>query len=385
MVHEMNFEHAYRCWGYLAGVFDAARLAWNRYSPNRTTAEVHAYALEEFEERLLYSVTPLSVATGAVAVHGQRSISHELLKTSISPGADHSIGANGGKLAARFAQSESSGPEWAASAASPVVGATSKLLGRASAGSASALNVVLIDESLPDCGALAQAVTPGAVVVEYNSTTNTATQVLDRVIALGAATHEQIASLTILSHGDPGEFELGNQWISTQTIGALQSEWQAVGQHMQGGGNIYIFSCDTGQSAAGGQALVNQVSQLTGARVFATDNLTGAGSGWALDVASVGAAPQLAAGLDVPLNAAILAGYRYDLNAPVVTLNATTADYTANGAPVVLAPSSRSAAALPLTPPPPCPLPAITPPARIVWRSPAPTALPAALMQPPAY
>ena len=75
MVHEMNFEHAYRCWGYLAGVFDAAQLAWNRYSPNRTTAEVHAYALEEFEERLLYSVTPLSVATGAVAVHGQRSIS----------------------------------------------------------------------------------------------------------------------------------------------------------------------------------------------------------------------------------------------------------------------------------------------------------------------
>ena len=375
----MIFENdtTYRCWGYVVGVLDSARFAWNRYSPNRAAAQIQDYALEEFEERLLYSVTPMAVAIGAAA---PTASTH--LPTRFSRTPPRTLPTTRSMREAvrwrRVLHNRNRQPMGRDGLPTPsaVVDTTSTTLIQANHGSDSAKHGSdredRLDRRQPG---RSRRVGPGGragtVVIGYNSTSDTATQVLDRVIVASTRSHEQIASLTILSHGDPGQFELGNQWVSTQTIGGLQSEWQALGRRLQSQGSIYIFSCDTGQTAAGGQVLVNQLAQLTGASVFATDNITGAGGGWNLDVASAGAAPRLAAGLDVPLNSQILAGYQYNLNAPIVTLNATTAGYVANSSPITLAPPSRSAAAPPIKPRPPCPLPATTSAARTISRLPA--------------
>src|SRR5262249_11745834 len=89
-----------------------------------------------------------------------------------------------------------------------------------SAGANSAATVVLIDQNLADSSLLQQAVTPGAKIFMFDSNHEAATQTLENVISWATARSSSIGSLTILSHGQAGAFELGNQWISTTTLAA---------------------------------------------------------------------------------------------------------------------------------------------------------------------
>jgi hypothetical protein len=345
----MIFEQqTYRCWAYLVGMVDSARLAWKQQSSSRTAPKTHDYELQEFEERLLYSATPLAVALpGAAAGHGQHTLSRDALPNCGAQSPEHTVKVDSTPLLpsnSRAGQTKCAvnGTDSTAFAVSSVTVASPAILGRASPGAAptpATLNVILIDQTLADHNSLTRAAAPGAVVIQYSSLSDTATQVLDRVIAASSAAHEQISSLSILSHGDPGKFELGNQWVSTETVGALQAEWQALRQHLQPGGNIYIFGCDTGDHSAGGQILVDQLAQRTGSNVFASNNITGAGGDWKLEVASTGAQREREAGLAIPLDTSVLADYRYALAAPVVNLNTGSLSYTENQAATALAPN----------------------------------------------
>ncbi|NLX05086.1 MAG: DUF4347 domain-containing protein, partial [Phycisphaerae bacterium] len=193
------------------------------------------------------------------------------------------------------------------------------------------LDVVLIDNSLNDRELLFQSVDGKSVVIEYNSLFDTSTQVLNRVIATAAGRHEAIGSLTILSHGNPGEFTLGNQWITGNTVGEQQAVWRELGKVFAPGGNIYVFGCNTGDPSGGGQVLLNHLAAWTGADVFASNDITGAGGDWTLEVASVGAQQELAAGLAVPLDFQELAGYRWFLaGPPSLTTTVTALSYTEN-------------------------------------------------------
>src|SRR5690242_4833358 len=81
-------------------------------------------------------------------------------------------------------------------------------------------DVVLIDAALPDAAVLERAA-QGATVVMYNGRRDSAAEVIGRVadIATGGV---KIHSLSILAHGNRGQFALGDQWFSAQDLTTKQ-------------------------------------------------------------------------------------------------------------------------------------------------------------------
>ncbi|GAG25344.1 unnamed protein product, partial [marine sediment metagenome] len=77
-------------------------------------------------------------------------------------------------------------------------------------------------------------------------------------------------------------------------------------------------SCNVAAESGDGQALLDQLAALTGADVFASNDLTGAHGDWNLEAASAGDADELAAGIDTVLDVEELADYTGTLAAPVI-------------------------------------------------------------------
>ena len=185
--------------------------------------------------------------------------------------------------------------------------------------------VVLIDSQLADSGQLIADVAPGSKIFVYNSQTDSANQVLQRVVAWADAAGSQIQDLAILSHGVGGAFELGNQWISATTLPQTVADWQRLSSVLSPGAAIEIFGCDVAAPGSHGQSLLNALAAATRAAVFALTDTTGAGGNWQLEAASAGASPAALALSAVPLNTSLLAAYPAVLGGTTITVT-TSAD-----------------------------------------------------------
>lgn len=146
-------------------------------------------------------------------------------------------------------------------------------------------NVVLIDSTLPDVQALARAFAGERHVMLYDGNHENATQVLQRVTQAASSAGRRIGSLSILSHGTPGAFALGNELVSVGTIGRTAAAWREIGRSMAPDGQIYLYGCST---AAGqvGSSLLSRLSKLTRADVFGSTDVTGDGGDWILEAQS---------------------------------------------------------------------------------------------------
>jgi hypothetical protein len=88
-----------------------------------------------------------------------------------------------------------------------------------------------------------------------------------------------IAAIHIISHGKPGALELGNATIDLQAIEERAGQLEARRASLTPEADILLYGCDVAQPAEG-RMLVTALSQLTGADVTASDDLTGnAGQG----------------------------------------------------------------------------------------------------------
>ncbi len=105
------------------------------------------------------------------------------------------------------------------------------------------LDIVLVDNQLSACEELAGAASNTAHVVVYDGAEDSARDVIN-VLAEAA-------------------------WA-----------WQGLAESFADGANIYIFGCSVAGDSAGGQELLDSFAELTGADVFASDNLTGADGDW---------------------------------------------------------------------------------------------------------
>ncbi|MGF1498211.1 MAG: LamG-like jellyroll fold domain-containing protein, partial [Elainellaceae cyanobacterium] len=94
-----------------------------------------------------------------------------------------------------------------------------------------------------------------------------------------------LASVQIISHGDEGRVQLGNTVLSSETLPQYQAQLQQWGAALSESGDILLYGCRV--AAGTGQVFVEQLSQLTGADVAASDDLTGnaaLGGDWQLEV-----------------------------------------------------------------------------------------------------
>ena len=167
------------------------------------------------------------------------------------------------------------------------------------------VDVVLVDSQLQDSLTLEQAVRSGAHLIAYDGSTDTAHDVLQRVTEWVATRGELIKSLSILSHGAAGGFELGRDWITDSSLILDPSDWLHVARYMTQDANIYVFGCNVA-STAEGQELLDDLASLTSTNVYASNNISGVGGDWILEARSNGSPSYDASGMVVPLDVELL-------------------------------------------------------------------------------
>jgi hypothetical protein len=140
--------------------------------------------------------------------------------------------------------------------------------------------LVFIDPSIPDFRALLAGIVPGEQVVVLDPGRDGVAQMAEAL----AGRHD-VAAVSVLSHGGPGEVQLGSATLNLANVESYGAQWQAIRSALAPGADLMIYGCDVAAGAQGA-ALVNRLSALTGANVAASVNLTGVaalGGDWLLE------------------------------------------------------------------------------------------------------
>ncbi|RLC22082.1 MAG: hypothetical protein DRI57_00710 [Deltaproteobacteria bacterium] len=148
---------------------------------------------------------------------------------------------------------------------------------------AESVEIVLVADSLPDYHKLTAAATPGTRVIVYDAASESVADVIGRITELG----QPVDSVSILSHGEAGNFRLGNEVVTADNVDENADAWESLRSVLTDDSHIYVFGCNAGSGE--GQSLLDSLSDATGADVWASDDTTGKLGDWDLEVGSEGA------------------------------------------------------------------------------------------------
>ncbi|ROM66195.1 glycosyl hydrolase [Pseudomonas brassicacearum] len=141
-------------------------------------------------------------------------------------------------------------------------------------------SVVFVDSRVKDSASLLEGVAPGTQVVQLDATKDGLQQIADYL-----DTHQGVSSVQIIAHGNAGDLWLGNSYLSADNVQARSEVLAQIGQDMNVGGDILIYGCYTAEGERG-LSLVDSLAQLTGRDVAASDDRTGLGGDWDLEIAT---------------------------------------------------------------------------------------------------
>ncbi|SFX95697.1 MULTISPECIES: Ig-like domain-containing protein [unclassified Pseudomonas] len=141
-------------------------------------------------------------------------------------------------------------------------------------------SVVFVDSRVKDAANLLQGVAPGTQVVQLDAGKDGLQQIADYL-----DTHQGISSVQIIAHGNAGDLWLGNSYLSADNVQARSEVLAQIGQDMNVGGDILIYGCYTAEGDRG-LSLVDSLAQLTGRDVAASNDRTGLGGDWDLEIAT---------------------------------------------------------------------------------------------------
>lgn len=171
------------------------------------------------------------------------------------------------------------------------------------------LDIILVSGDLPDIQQLVAAAQPGAYVHVFEAQANAA-EVLQQTVDFAAEKQLPIGNLAIVTHGEAGSIQFGDTAVTNQQLQQHSDAWQALGQQMTADASLQVYGCEVASNADGVQ-LVNNLAALTGADVQASDDLTGTGGDWQLEVATAEVNQLLDGDVD----------YAHSLADPVVDMN----------------------------------------------------------------
>jgi hypothetical protein len=143
--------------------------------------------------------------------------------------------------------------------------------------------LVILDAQIDDVYHLAAGVAEGIEVVVLNPEQD-GVQQITKILAQ----QQHITHLHILSHGLPGALQLGSNWLSLATLDSYRQDLQAWSNALAADAHISLYGCRVAAGAAG-RNLLAQLSELTGAGISASENLTGnadLGGDWLLEVST---------------------------------------------------------------------------------------------------
>ncbi len=140
--------------------------------------------------------------------------------------------------------------------------------------------IVFVDDRVKDYQQLVSNLAADTQVVVLNDKQDGLQQ-----IASYLALHSGTKAVEILAHGNAGELWLGNSYLSTANISAHAESLARIGNGLVAGGDILIYACNTAEGEAGLQ-FVNSWATLTGRDVAASNNRTGVGGDWDLEIST---------------------------------------------------------------------------------------------------
>jgi hypothetical protein len=185
--------------------------------------------------------------------------------------------------------------------------------------------LVVFDTQIPDLHILMAGLVEAADLLVLDPNQDGIAQITQFLIA------QPVTALHIVSHGQPGLLQLGQTQITSANLSdyaGLLRLWAST--------EILLYGCEVGQGETG-RNFIAQLSELTGARIAASETATGnaaLGGHWNLS-ATTG---QIESGL--AFRATALNTYRGILapsnNNPVVTPSVVTPSYSENGAAILL-------------------------------------------------
>ena len=108
---------------------------------------------------------------------------------------------------------------------------------------------------------------------------------VEQITELLAASKGQYDAIHILSHGSEGSVSLGNTELTNDNAQDYADQLATWSESLTEDADLLFYGCDLGGDADG-EALINYVSDVTGADVAASDDLTGAadkGGDWDLE------------------------------------------------------------------------------------------------------
>ncbi|QEI04817.1 DUF4347 domain-containing protein [Pigmentiphaga aceris] len=171
-----------------------------------------------------------------------------------------------------------------------------------------AREIVFIDSRVKDPQTLLAGLAEGVEVVYLNAQADGLAQMAE---ALGES--GEYAAVHVFAHGDNGRMLLGNTLVDEGALAGHADTLAALGRGLTEDGDLLLFVCDLGSGEVGAR-FVASLAALTGADVAASDDRTGAGGDWDLEVT------QGSIDSGGVLSAEALAAYQYSLAIPTATI-----------------------------------------------------------------
>ncbi|QJD71152.1 Calx-beta domain-containing protein [Marinobacterium sp. LSUCC0821] len=143
-----------------------------------------------------------------------------------------------------------------------------------------AREVYFIDASLADVQTLINAVPTDAEIFMVEAGVDGFAFMAETL-----ANESGISAIHVLGHGSVGEAQLGSVTLSDSNLDSYSAQLAAIGQSLTAEGDILLYGCNVAASGDG-EAFIQEIATLTQADVAASDDVTGAGGDWELEVAS---------------------------------------------------------------------------------------------------
>ncbi|MEB3830913.1 DUF4347 domain-containing protein, partial [Phormidium sp. CCY1219] len=144
-----------------------------------------------------------------------------------------------------------------------------------------AQNLVFIDSTVEDADTLIDSLAPNTEAIALDSDRDGIEQIAE---AIGNRTG--IESMHFISHGAPGTVSLGATELNAETLESYSEQLQSLASNLSDRADILFYGCNVGETEAGA-AFLEKLSQLTGADIAASEDLTGAAvlqGDWDLEV-----------------------------------------------------------------------------------------------------
>ena len=145
--------------------------------------------------------------------------------------------------------------------------------------------ILFFDGNVSDINSLISGIHNGIEIIRLDKSTDGVQQITNIL-----KNRHDLTAIHIVSHGSTGLIRLGNASLSSHTIDNYSSQLTSWGQSLTETGDLLLYGCNVAQGKSG-HDFINELSQLTGADVAASEDVTGAsvlGGNWELEAINSG-------------------------------------------------------------------------------------------------